>query len=761
MKDNATKLKLAYFKWQLLSELRNPVFYITGVIFALFITINFYIRQRFFTGYGSTDLLLYFNSVPYICILVIPVLCYKRSQYNYNEFIPLKNIEKLVLRHLSILTLFIIYLLFLIPAALLINLFGSIDAGQFFTSIFCLILYGASVIALTLFIGELFDSSILAFIISALFLGIINSAHLFTTYISCNAFFNSLFKSLSFNWHFDAASKGIIDTRDIIWFIFSVPLFLILGNIVKEIKMGKKYSPNTKLNYVLFIAVVLLVIANGTRWYGRLDLSKNKTFSLSSYTKKLLNPIETPVKITYYRSNSLSRIYPQVRDVSDYLNSYSAQNKNISFMIVDPEKDETTSELLENYGVTSQPFVNATKNSTEYTNVYSAIVIEYKGNYEVIPFLISTDTIEYDLDGRINHLVNNKSRTVNIIIGNGLSFSEDYSYLVPWLNSQGFICNPLFIEDPYFTETLENSTGPLLVIGDSKMSVEAAAAIENYILLEKGNAIFTVSPFNCDIFGSWNLSLNYTNHIVDMLESWGVRFSNKIVADISCSRITMSSSETDEQTGAEGSVYTKVLNYPLWINVLAQKNTKQGINLAWAPELILSDNAKPYLYSSASSWTYEINSEYPEKLIETNPFMLEEKGYTIENSYKVLSAQINGSLKGLYNAYSCNESNIIVIPDQYFLHSLMTGYTGETKNFYFITNTLLKMNQEYELAEIQDKTAKNTSLYKISDETDLQNKKNITYLICFCIVPLAMALMSFIFIFMLFRKLKNAKKTYN
>ncbi len=761
MKNNESSAKFTYFKWQLLLELRNPVFYITGIIFALFVTINFYIRQRFFTGYGSTDLLLYFNTVPYICILIIPVLCYKRSSNNYNSFIPLKIIDKVLLRHLSLLSLFTIYLLMLVPAALLINLFGSIDVGQFFTSFLCLILYGASVIALTLFIGELFESSILSFIISALFLGIINSSHLFTTYIKCNAFFNSLFKALSFTWHFDAAGKGIIDTRDFIWFIFSVPLFLFAASLVREIKNGKNYSIFEKINHSLFFVLLILIIANGSRWYTRLDFSKNKTFSLSQYTKTLLSNIDTQVKITYYRSNSLARIYPQVRDVSDYLNTYSSQNKKISFLIVDPEKDSKTSQMLEEYGITSQPFVNATKNSTEYTNVYSAIVIEYKGNYEVIPFLISTDTIEYDLDGRINHLVNNKSRTVNIVIGNGLSFSEDYSYLVPWLNSQGFICNPLFIEDSYFVESLDASSGPLLVIGDSKMNIEAAAAIENYILLEKGNAIFTVSPFDCDIFGNWNLSLNYTNHIIDMLENWGINFSNRIVGDISCSRITMSSSETDQQTGVEGSIYTRVLNYPLWINVLPQQNTKQGINLSWVPELIVSGNAKPYLYSSTASWTYEINPEYPDKLIETNPFILEENGYTMDNTNKILAAKIEGSLTGLYNLYSCENSNIVVIPDQYFLHSLMTGYTGETKNFYFITNTLLKMNEEFELAEIQDKTTKNTSLFKISDEVDLSSKKACTYAVCFGVVPAAGILLCLIFIFMLFRKLQNAKKIYN
>ena len=43
-------------------------------------------------------------------------------------------------------------------------------------------------------------------------------------------------------------------------------------------------------------------------------------------------------------------------------------------------------------------------------------------------------------------------RIVNIIVANGLSLQEDYGYVVPWLESQGFICNQINIHDFYFSE---------------------------------------------------------------------------------------------------------------------------------------------------------------------------------------------------------------------------------------------------------------------------------------------------------------------
>lgn len=755
MKNNT---RLQYLKWQLIFGFNSPLFYITGIIFSVFISINFYIRQRFFTGYGSTDLLLFFSAVPFISIIAIPALCYKKSELIFNDFIPLKNYEKIYLRFISILIQYVCYLLFLIPAALLINLFGTIDYGQLITSIICLIFYGSAIISVTIFIFEIISSSVVSFVVAAVLLAIFNSIHILTTYIPLNSFFLAIVKNISFIWHFDAASKGIIDTRDIVWLLSSTFLFLILAFIVKELKSGKKYKKFAKINIAGYFLLILLIFLNSSNWYWRFDFSKTKNYSLSNYSKEILKNIDSKLNITYYRSNALARIYPQVRDISDYLTTYSSSNKNISYIIVDPDKNDSTKKMLEKYGITSQPFVNATQTSTEYTNVYSAIVIEYNGNQEIIPYILSTETLEYDLDGRLGHLVNGTSRTVNIIVGNGLSLSDDYSYVIPWLSVQGFICNPIFIEDENFIQILEDASGPLLLIGDSEITIEQAIAIESYILKEKGNALLCVSPYYNEIQKDWSLHKSNKNYIVEMLENWGVKFTENIAADASCAKVTMSSHNNSQSI--DSNTHTTRINYPLWINVLSQENSKLGINLFWSPELKLEKNVSPYLYTTSNSWVIPIDLSIPESLIETNPFVVSETSYSIDNNRKVIAANITGPLSGLYTTYSCKKSNIIVIPDQYFLNSLMNGYIGDTKNFFYMTNELLKLNNEHELSNLQNKTSSDKTLNKIVNENDLLKKKNITYTIIFFIVPLILILLEVFIIFIQIRKIKNVKKEF-
>ena len=268
---------------------------------------------------------------------------------------------------------------------------------------------------------------------------IFNTAHLFALYVQLPGFLVSFFRLLSFAWHFDAAGKGLFDTRDILWLSGSAGLFIFLSDTVVQLKKGRRFNKNLKLRHILLPVICLLVMLNSNRWYTRIDFSKNKTYSISKYTKTLLSRVENPVKITYYRSSSIAKLYPQLRDVADFLTEYAAQSSKVNLIIKDPDKDSSVRSMLENYGIASQQLRTVSGTSTEYLTVYSAIVIEMEGNAETIPFTMAANSLEYDLDGRLRHLISGQARTVNIIVGNGLSLAEDYGYVVPWLQSQGFV----------------------------------------------------------------------------------------------------------------------------------------------------------------------------------------------------------------------------------------------------------------------------------------------------------------------------------
>ena len=255
---------------------------------------------------------------------------------------------------------------------------------------------------------------------------------------------------------------------------------------------------------------------------------------------------------------------------------------------------------------------------------------------------MSASTLEFDLTSKIKTLITNKHRIVNIIVGNGMSLSSDYDFLVPWLNNQGFVCNELHIENPNFANELKNTTGPLFVIGDSQIKIAQAIEIENYILTKNQNALFNISPYSSNISNDWNITQNQNTNIVEMIENWGVVFSQNIVADISSAQITMYSQQSEDNQFSNGNSQTQVLNYPLWVSLLPQENATLGATMFWPVELsILAENAKPFFVSSPMGYTYQTDRNSPSKLIESNPFVLQT--YDIKSKEK--SNQINVRLE--------------------------------------------------------------------------------------------------------------------
>ena len=188
---------------------------------------------------------------------------------------------------------------------------------------------------------------------------------------------------------------------------------------------------------------------------------------------------------------------------------------------------------------------------------------------------------------------------------------------------------------------------------------------------------------------------------------------------------------------------------------MSQKNAPLGLTLFWVTPLELdleNQSVNPYLLSSGAAAGYAEDKSSPEKLFETNPFLIAENGGIAGSGArgtKVLGAEIWGALEGLYNAERSENSHVIVIPDQYFVSSILNGYiggdNGDYRFFEFLTNVLLKLNGEEELAALQSRTTRDTSLYKVTDMVQFNTLRLVTFIILFVILPLLLIAAGVIF----------------
>ncbi len=109
---------------------------------------------------------------------------------------------------------------------------GNIDTGAILGSYTGLVLLSAAYISIGMFCSVITDNQIVAFIISMFLCFFIYVAFDYLgsfSFLKSNQFFIEWF---GINYHYRSLSKGVIDTRDIVYFISLITLFIWITKIV-------------------------------------------------------------------------------------------------------------------------------------------------------------------------------------------------------------------------------------------------------------------------------------------------------------------------------------------------------------------------------------------------------------------------------------------------------------------------------------------------------------------------------------------------
>lgn len=699
------------YKKYLFKLIANPFAYLACFIFSVLAMLQFLVMQHFFSDAGSTDLHRFFTGIPYISILIIPALGSMLAFSDDELSLPFSAFSVSFAKILSLLSVLAasLALTFLLPVT--VSSFGDVDIPPLICSYFSMLLFLAASSALTVFLYTCIENPGAAFVLTSLVLAATNSIHLLGSYIPLSSALASLCKWLSFAWHFDAAGKGILDTRDLIFYISSAVVLGLAAAWMIEKKRGYGSSFGKKISALVFCAFILLSL-DSSRIYGRLDLSSGKKFTVSPFSRQLLSEVEDSMTITYYRSAELKNFYPQVRDVSEYLQDYASYSKNVSFKVVDPAK-ENAEKRLENFGISSQAIRSTGKNTEAYTKVYSAVVVNYHGKNEIIPFILSVNTLEYDLAGRIQSLVRGKERIVQVVVGNGLKLDEDYAYVKPWLEAHGFTV----VQTNLPSEIAEGKNNvftlypslPLVVFGTALFTQEDAQALLTYI--QGGGKVFlAMAPYNIDVKKTWSV-IDVVDYVRYEIQSLGLYFRESITADENCFRMSLYS----EQNGA-GGAKSEFVDYSLWPELPEQKNAPDGMVIHWPCaidiETEFSENPdfipEQHLVTSKKAWQYKkTDGKY-----ETNPFATPLKAEDGDESGQFC-------VSALLRKKGDENPSAIVFGDQYAFASGMIGYSSsqssvDTRSLEFLSDSMLSLNGEQKVLDLKNGRLRNSGLYKKS-----------------------------------------------
>jgi len=358
------------------------------------------------------------------------------------------------------------------------------------------------------------------------------------------------------------------------------------------------------ITILTIIAFVLGIIVSGRIWI-RFDLTKNKAHTISRVSRDIHKEIVDPVNITYYVSDKLKTADPRPREIEDTLREYIAYSRGkIRLTVKDPVKSELTM-LVESLGMQPRQLPILEQDQASLVTVYSGIVIEYLDGLEVLPWVDSTNTLEYDLTSRIRSMVLNRERWIGVIVGDSYrQWWEDFGYLNMILSSAGYRVRLITPGD----EIPDNTPGLFVLGGVEDLDDWALYRIDRYIQLG-GRVLFAADGVFVDtIYSSLEAREMRTLGLLDMIASYGVIIRPELVLDRNALIIQF---PTRTQTG--GTVLRRT-PYPLWIGVVSENGNMDhsissgfaGLDLFWASPLELvppsSIEALSLFTSSKEAW---------------------------------------------------------------------------------------------------------------------------------------------------------------
>jgi ABC-2 type transport system permease protein len=204
----------------------------------------------FFTWiYGSdiffikqASLQVFFNIAYWTLFFFIPALTMRLlSEENKTGTIellltkPVTNWQVIMGKFLAALILIIVALVLTLPYYFTVSSLGNIDNGQVFSGYFALILFSGMYIAIGLYTSSVTNNQIVSYLLT-LFIGIFFQIIFGMLSSGFPGFIGEVLNYLSVSTHFESMIRGVLDSRDILYFL----IFIFLGLILSEHMLIKK-----------------------------------------------------------------------------------------------------------------------------------------------------------------------------------------------------------------------------------------------------------------------------------------------------------------------------------------------------------------------------------------------------------------------------------------------------------------------------------------------------------------------------------------
>lgn len=390
----------------------------------------------------------------------------------------------------------------------------------------------------------------------------------------------------------------------------------------------KKFKNRGNLGISILMIIGILIVVNiiSLKVFHRFDLTESNDYSISKTTKTMLKNLDDVVDVKIYFSEELPagfiKIRQEVKDVLDEYKSYSAGKIKIEEIF--PEDSPESEQKMMELGIPKVQSIGG----------YAGLAVYFGDKKEVIPFIQTSQNLEYEITAIIKKLTLEKIPTIAFAVGHNEKSSTDGLVNVSKLLRKQYNVTSVDLSQG---DLISDDVDTLIILGANVPFDDRSKYIIDQFLM-RGNSLLIAQD---GVFVSQGSAIANMADLNDLLSSYGVKINADLVLDTS-----------NETVQIPTDFFPIAMSYPFWPKILAKNfnqdsPTTANLETAFFPWVssveILDDKMSDKLVlelvkTTENSWTIKEN-------FNLNP---QQQFAPQEQKQNILAASVFGKFSSFY-----------------------------------------------------------------------------------------------------------------
>lgn len=582
------------------------------ILLVVFLVLNFFFFFRAAFATNEASLRPMFDLMPWLLLFFVPAVTMRsiaedRASGTIELVLaqPIRDIDYLLGKFFGIMGFLGVALAGTVSAWFAVNAGGDPLVGPAVAQYAGTLLLCAAFVAIGLWASATTRNQITAFILAVAVTFFLVALTLPVVLIGLPPSLAAVARRLGILSHYGNITRGVLDLRDVVYFVSLTVAFLGLAYVVIQRSRRNAASRTFRtLQAGVLGLIAALIVANllGQHIRGRWDLTPGGAYTLSEPTRATLEELDDVVTIRFFASDDLPvQAETLRRDVEDLLADFaSAGGDNVRLLRRTPEGDNEAAREAELLGIPDVEFNTLRQGELQVRVGYLGIVLEYADASEIIPFVQQASDLEYRLTSAVRSMRRPTRSVVGLVDGLGGPAQDSIAGTGP----EGMLGFVRHLGEAYTVQTVDLSaadaadvdggTAPtgtpaipdsidVLVLAGPEDPLGATAAAELRRFLDRGGNLFLMLE-KIAIAESQRFTEPLEQSRLDaLLAPYGVSVVESMVIDLR-------SNEPLQLPGAGGTVQRPFPLFP--ITVPASEHPivggLSGVTLAFASPLDLS-----------------------------------------------------------------------------------------------------------------------------------------------------------------------------